>query len=167
MLILAALYCLVGSLTLDLGGAFASDWDTLRMFLRVLMAVCLFAAALVLVSPLLRRLVLSLTLVLHFAGHFDGLPGRSSRLVARDASFGYGSLALSLEFLYLTNAYHFYMSEPGPASYLWFRLIYECRTAALMAGGTKVPEVDEKGNLDHTVALEYQRFLVLTEVVAR
>jgi hypothetical protein len=70
-----------------------------------------------------------------------------------------------LEFMYLNNAYHFYAPEPGPASYLWFRVIFEAPDESEHGRWYKVPHVDENGQVDHTVALEYQRFLALTESV--
>ena len=77
-----------------------------------------------------------------------------------------------LEFVYLNNAYHFYAPEPGPASYLWFRIIYEGPTPdsegkkPLDGVWFKVPQLDDDGRIQHPVALDYQRFLSLTEMVA-
>jgi hypothetical protein len=78
--------------------------------------------------------------------------------------------------MYLNNAYHFYAPEPGPASYLWFRVIHTTPIGQsgffsrerMQDFGTwyKVPHLDEDGHLDHAVALEYQRFLTLTESVS-
>ncbi len=67
--------------------------------------------------------------------------------------------------MYLNNAYHFYAPEPGPASYLWFRMFYEDRDKQLWAHWVKIPEIDEKGWHKNTLALEYQRMLAVTENV--
>jgi hypothetical protein len=68
-----------------------------------------------------------------------------------------------LEFMYLNNAYHYYAPEPGPASYLWFRLFYEDSQGKLWAYWHKVPEIDNQGWHKNALALEYQRTLALTE----
>jgi hypothetical protein len=71
-----------------------------------------------------------------------------------------------LEFVYLNNAYHFYAPEPGPASYLWFRIIYEAPNKREFGTWYKVPDLDDQGRIQHRVALEYQRLLSLTEAVS-
>jgi hypothetical protein len=74
-----------------------------------------------------------------------------------------------LEFMYLNNAYHFYAPEPGPSRFLWFRLIYADRddkTGALHGVWYKVPTMDERNQPLHSTALEYQRYLAMTEGTA-
>ena len=110
----AAVICFLGSLTLYLGPDLANDWDTMRMFLRVLMAVNLMAAALMLVSMRMRRLVLGLLFLLHFGGICTAALSAppSPQLVQQIWVRIYRPY---LEFVYLNNAYHFYAPEPGPA----------------------------------------------------
>jgi hypothetical protein len=154
-----------GSWTLYLGEAWADDWDTMRLFLRVLTVVGLAGAGLVLVSTRLRRLVLSFLFVLHFAGISNAcLAAAPSPWLIQQTWIRI--FRPYLEFMYLNNAYHFYAPEPGPASYLWFRLIYTDENDKEQGWWYKVPDIDDKGRHHHPVALEYQRFLALTESVA-
>jgi hypothetical protein len=164
-LVVGAACAFAGSWTLYLGPDAANDWDTMRLFLRVLTAAALGGAALVLVSTRLRRLVLSFLFVLHFAGI------STACLSAAPAPWLVQQTWVRvfrpyLEFMYLNNAYHFYAPEPGPASYLWFRLIYTDENLNEYGWWYKVPEIDEKGRHHHAVALEYQRFLALCESTA-
>src|SRR5262249_17973947 len=75
-----------------------------------------------------------------------------------------------LEFMYLNNAYHFYAPEPGPSRFLWFRVIYHDRDdpdkESLQGAWLKVPNMDETNQPLHSAALEYQRYLAMTEGIA-
>ena len=138
------------------------DWDSIRLFLAVLALVPLVAAPLVLVSQALRRVTVSLLIVLHFGGI------ASAALGPPPSPWIVGQIWLRiyrpyLEFMYLNNAYHFYAPEPGPASYLWFRMFYEAPDGRQFAHWYKVPDVDDRGYHRNAVALEYQRILALTE----
>jgi hypothetical protein len=165
--VLAAGICLVGSFTLYIDSEHRSDWDTLRMFLRVLTAVSLFAAALMLVTTAVRRLMLSLLFTLHFAGIATAaLAAPPSPWIIQQTWMRF--FRPYLQFVYLNNAYHYYAPEPGPASYLWFRIIFESPDGKSDEGiWYKIPQLDEAGRIQHPVALEYQRFLSLTEAVAQ
>jgi hypothetical protein len=140
------------------------DWDTLRLFLAVLFVVALLAAPLLLVTQAVRRLVVSLLIVLHFGGICTAALSAppSPWIVQQIWQRVYQPY---LEFMYLNNAYHFYAPEPGPASYLWFRMIFENPEGKQYAHWIKVPDVDDKGWHKYTVALEYQRMLAVTENV--
>ena len=157
--------CLIGSYTLYLGDD-PTDWDTMRMFLRVISAVSLYASALTLVSTGLRRLMLSMLFTLHFAGiSTAALSAPPAPWIVQQAWMRL--FRPYLEFVYLNNAYHFYAPEPGPSSYLWFRIIYESPDGKSEDGAWyKIPQLDESGRIQHPVALDYQRFLSLTEAVA-
>ncbi len=61
-----------------------------------------------------------------------------------------------LEFFYLTNAYHFYAPEPGPATNVWFFVKFDDG----QIGELRIPR-----RADHVLALEYQRRLSLSESV--
>lgn len=154
-----------GSWTLYLGADWADDWDTMRLFLRVLTVVGLGGAALVLVSTRLRRLVLSFAFVLHFVGICTACMSAPPApwLVQQTWVRVFRPY---LEFMYLNNAYHFYAPEPGPSTYLWFRLIYTDDNLNEFGWWFKVPNIDEKGRHHHAVALEYQRYLALCESTA-
>jgi hypothetical protein len=164
-LVLLALYCLAGTGTLQLGGDFATDWDTFRLFLRVMMTVCLLGSALVVVSLRLKRLMMSLFILLHFGAIATAClsappsPWIAVQLWAR-------LFRPYLEFLYLTNAYHFYAPDPNPASYLWFRLVYEAPDGKEYGWWYKLPPVDQHGRPEPGVALLYQRSIALTEGAA-
>ena len=157
----------VGSWTLLRDPAEPTDWDSIRLFLRVGSVVCLYAAALVLARPRLRRLMLSLLFVLHFTGISSAcLAAPPAPWIAQQAWMRL--FRPYLEFMYLNNAYHFYAPEPGPSSYLWFRVIFTTDDEKEDFGlWYKVPQVDDEGRIQHPVALEYQRYLSMTENIAQ
>ncbi len=165
-LVTLAALCLLGSYTLYLGPRLATDWDTMRLVMRVFTAVCLYGAALVLVATAVRRLVISLLFMIHFLGIATAcMSAHPSPWIAQQAWTRL--FRPYLEFMYLVNAYHFYAPEPGPYSYLWFRVIYTNPDDKQDYGfWYKVPHIAADGRLKHSVALEYQRFLALTESLA-
>jgi hypothetical protein len=65
--------------------------------------------------------------------------------------------------MYLNNAYHFYSPEPGPTTFLWFRMIYKDNEGNEAGAWYKVPDMDEEGNHHHPVTLEYQRMMAMTD----
>jgi hypothetical protein len=70
--------------------------------------------------------------------------------------------------MYLNNAYHFYAPEPGPASYLWFRIESEDAQHQPHSQWLKVPDMDDNtGKPRYPVDLEYQRMLAMTENTTR
>lgn len=159
--------CVIGSFTLYADPSDPTEWDTMRLFLRVCMAVSMYAGALMLVSKGLRRGLLSLLFTLH-------LMAITTAALSAPPSPGIVQQAWMrlfrpyLEFAYLNNAYHYYAPEPGPSSYVWFRVIFEDPTKKLEEGlWHKIPDIDEAGNIHHPVALDYQRFLSLTESIAQ
>jgi hypothetical protein len=164
--IVAAALCFAGSFTLYADPANPLDWDTMRLFLRVVMAVALYASALALVSKAVRGIMLCVLCVLHCLGF------NTAALSAPPAPWVIQQIWMRLfrpylEFAYLNNAYHFYAPEPGPASYIWFRVIYEDpKTKAEEGLWYKIPQLDDDGRNLHPVALDYQRFLSLTEGIA-
>jgi hypothetical protein len=140
------------------------SWDTMRMAVAVFSSVALIAAPLPLASVRVRRWTISMFVVLHFGGIAAASlsPAPSPWLVAQLWVRIYRPY---LEFMYLNNAYHFYSPEPGAPSYLWCRLIYVDPNGNEWGEWYKVPDIDEKGQHHHKVALEYQRYLALTEHV--
>jgi hypothetical protein len=156
----SAVICILGSLTLS---AEASDWDTMRLFMRVATAVCIYASALVLVSKAVRRIMVSLLIGIHFAGISTAVlavPPAAPWIIQQAWMRLFRPY---LEFVYLNNAYHFFAPEPGPSCYVWFRIIYESPDGVQHGMWYKIPQIDEKGRITHRVALEYQRYLSLTE----
>ncbi len=141
--VVAAGGAFAGSWVLYLGPELVNDWDTIRLFMRVLTAAALYAGAFVLVTTRMRRLVFSFLIVLHFAGI------ATAALSAPPAPWLVQQVWVRvfrpyLEFMYLNNAYHFYAPEPGPAGYLWFRVIYTDENQREFGLWYKIPELDEK-----------------------
>src|SRR5262249_41406488 len=60
-----------------------------------------------------------------------------------------------------------YSPEPGPASILKVRLEYDDGQGKLHSFWTAVPKLDKYGRPEYPVALEYQRFLAVTENLSR
>src|SRR5262249_31092804 len=59
-----------------------------------------------------------------------------------------------LQFLYMTNAYHFYSPDPGPPNHLWFSVTYEDGSWEWV----KYPN-----RKTSSVGMQYQRHLALPE----
>jgi hypothetical protein len=165
MVLLAALCCFIACWALYLPND-PDSWNTIRLLLTVFTGVGLVAAPLILASPAVRRWTVSVLLVMHFSGI------AIATLSAPPTPFVIGQMWARLyrpylEFMYLNNAYHFYAPEPGPATYLWCRLIYvdpQDPEGKQVGDWYKVPKMDEKtGRQLHTVALEYQRHLAMIE----
>jgi hypothetical protein len=141
-------------------------WDSLRLFLAVAFAVALAAALLVLLPRVWRRVVISLFIVLHFGGIVSACLSTHQWLASWVYVYVYRNY---LEFMYLTNAYHFYAPEPGPAYLLWFRIEY---TKGQDKGTTywhwhKVPDLDENGWPQYALDLQYQRRISLAGLAAQ
>ncbi len=138
------------------------DWSSMRLFLSILFLVALGAAPLLVVSQNMRRLVVSVLIVLHFLGILSAVmtPNPSSWLFRQLWARVYQPY---LEFMYLNNAYHFYAPEPGPASFVWFRLFFEDPQGQLYGHWFKMPDLDERGWHKNNLSLEYQRTLSVTE----
>ncbi len=161
LLLLGALACYFCQNALYLAGA-PEFLDSMRLFLGVLTLAALLGAALVVVPLNVRRGVLSLLICVHFVGIL------ATTLVVPPAPLVITQLwnriyRPYLEFVYLTNAYHFYAPEPGPASYLWFRVIFEDDKGNVAGDWFKVPNLDDKYRSRHATGLSYQRHLALTE----
>jgi hypothetical protein len=62
-----------------------------------------------------------------------------------------------LQFIYLTNAYHFYAPDPGPPCFLWFHVEYADGTARWV----KLPDREEHGR--DPLALRFYRRLPITD----
>lgn len=167
----SALFLLATLTTLASGFALAPIATSLSFFLGVLTALLAALVSFALVSQTMQRVVFSAAIILHFGAIIN------ATLAANPSSWLLGQMWTRfsrpyLEFMYLNNAYHFYSPEPGPASYLWFRLFYdtgevdpETKEKKLVARWVKIPDIDENGNHQYRVALEYQRYLSLTEQV--
>lgn len=167
LLILAALCAFLCSWSLYFGAAQEKSWDTIRLLFAVFALAAFLAAPLVLLPTVARRLVISLLIVLHFVGILNAImnapptPWWSQQLWSR-------FYRPYLQFIFLNNAYHFYAPEPGPSSYIWFRLEYELPPdengkSQLAWWWESVPKVKDNGSPDYPTALQYQRRLAMTD----
>jgi len=163
LLTLAVLAAFTTSRALYLGPEHADESDSMRLAFAVLALVALVAAPLMVVGRGVRRAVIGVLVVLHFGGIFIAV------LSAPPAPWLVGQIWVRfyrpyLEFMYLNNAYHFYAPEPGPASYLWFRIESEDAQHKVHSHWVKVPDMDDNtGKPRYALALEYQRMMALTE----
>jgi hypothetical protein len=133
------------------------NWESAELFLGVLIAVGLGGALLVLLPWVVRRVVLSVLVVIHFGGILTAC----SAVPPREEPAPWLAMQLwtrfyrpYLTFMYLTNAYHFYSPDPGPPSLLWFRIEYADHKHRWF----KVPVRKES-----PVGLHHQRMLALAE----
>jgi hypothetical protein len=153
----AAIVSLAGLVALLGYAATPSSWDSVRMLLAVLTVVALFGSVLVLLPRVPRRIIASAIVLFHFAGIATAVtsvapanepaPWLSTQLWLR-------VFRPYLQFMYLTNAYHFYSPNPGPPSLNWFRVRYSDGTSRWI----KLPVREES-----PVGLQYQRMLALAE----
>jgi hypothetical protein len=136
-------------------GAFAlpSDWDSIRMLIFVLAVLSGVCTILVVMPQTMRRIVFSILIICHF-----GAIGTAAFNVEPKpwmVSFLYGHLThYYLEFVYLTNAYHFYAPEPGPGLLIKFLVKYDDGTSRWFV----IPNRDS-----HPWLLNYQRRLSVAE----
>jgi hypothetical protein len=119
-------------------------WDSGRLALRVLAAVGLFAAGVLLLPSPWRRVAVSLVILFHFAGICVAVTSADNLWVSHLAwRYFYRPY---VQFMYLNNAYHFYAPAPGPAPLLWFCVEYQPDPDGRRnLRWVKVPEIDKDG----------------------
>jgi hypothetical protein len=161
---LAALVFLIGSF-----GFVACQWDSAVILFRILAVLGAFAALVVQLPAVWRKVIASVLIIVHFLGIFTAVstvPPAAVWLCSFAWTYFYRPY---LQFMYLNNAYHFYAPEPGPASLLWFFIEYEPDAEGRHWRWVKVPELDHDGRPlrpDHTRLwpnVEYTRRLSLVE----
>jgi hypothetical protein len=136
-------------------------WDSIRMVLAVAAVIALLAAGLVALPRMWRRIGVSVLIVLHFLAILSAVMSASPGPKAMGALYIY-VFRNYLEFFYLTNAYHFYAPEPGPAYGLWFRIEYtKPEDGNVYWHWHKVPDLEPDGTPRYPLALQYQRRLAL------
>jgi hypothetical protein len=150
LLALAAFVALLACLGMN-------GWDSFQWFFGALVAVALVGSLLLLLPSLWRRVIVSVLIVVHFGGMLTATtsvdppngqaPWLSTQLWVR-------FYRPYLTFMYLSNAYHFYSPDPGPATLLWFRIQYE-------DGSHRWRHVPSRDDSPH--GMHYQRMLALTE----
>jgi hypothetical protein len=108
--------------------AMKPDWVSGHMFYGALFILSLAGTFLVLLPPLGRRIALSLMVLYHFAGMAVCVtsvdPPNSTGLYVSKQLWTWAYRPY-LQFMYLTNAYHFYSPDPGPPSLFWFAICYD------------------------------------------
>jgi len=135
--------------------ALLPSWDSIRMFMLVLSATAALAAVLMLLPRTLRRVAFSLIIIFHFGGILSSAFSQPPAPAVVQWAWTYVYRPY-LEFMYLTNAYHFYSPEPGPGDLVWFYVKFEDGSADWF----KIPRRE-----DNALAVEYQRRLSLTQAV--
>jgi hypothetical protein len=147
------------------GPKYQYAWDSLRLFLSVLAAVAFMAAPLVAASSPIRRLGVSVLILVHFAAITSAVlsnpPGPWVAMQAQHWIF-----RPYLAFMYLNNAYRFYSPEPGPANQLWFRIEYKQGDTTL-SRWMKLPDIDDEGGNSYETSVQYIRRLAMTDSVSR
>jgi hypothetical protein len=162
-LLLLSVAALVARFALSSPSAdFSQNWFTLQRFLMVLALAALAAAPLTVVDGMTRRCVVSGLVVFHLLGIVTAAVGHppSPWITTQIWTRIYRPY---LEFLYLNNAYHFYSPEPGPPSYVWFRLYYTDDKDQTLGHWYKIPRLSDSGYHGHWASLEYQRNLSISE----
>jgi hypothetical protein len=148
-LLLAALTGVLATIALP------EELDSIRLMTAVLTGVAAVSALLVVLPRVLRRLAISCLIVFHFLGIFTAIMSVPPQPWWSAVLWGYVYRPY-LEFVYMTNAYHFYSPEPGPACMMWFFVKYEDGESQWV----KIPRRE-----DFPLTLEYQRRLSLTESI--
>lgn len=120
------------------------------------------AGALLAAMPInYRKITASVLILLHFGGILCAVtaPERQPWL---SNVVGIGFFRPYLDFMYLTNAYHFYSPEPGPASQMWFCIRYKPNAEGVASvRWFKMPQRPK--DMTDPLALSYYRRLALTQ----
>jgi hypothetical protein len=151
LLAVAAFGAMFGYMAMD------ESWDSGRVFFGVLIALALLASFVVLLPRPGRRIALLVLVLLHFGGILTAVtsvPPRNGPAPWISMQLWTHFYRYYLFFGYLTNAYHFYSPDPGPATLLWFHVEY----ADGKARWIKIPNRHES-----PVGLHHQRMLATTE----
>lgn len=189
---------LVGAAAAVLGAfGLPMHWDSLRMLLWVMASVAAVGAVLAYVPPVWRFSLLVPAIVFHFGGILTATTwpetqGKTAWLTNQSGSRVYLPY---FRFMYLSNAYHFYSPDPGPASKFLILVEHEVYKAKKnpQTGeyepeldpdtGEMIPVIDPKTKATRTVAewvelpkrrthyrdplgLTYYRRLSLTELAS-
>ena len=103
---------------------FPPQWDS-TVIISGMAAVAAGVGAIITAMPMhYRKVAASAIVLLHFGGIMVSVTSPSTPPWLTDA-IGTWIYRPYLQSTYLTNAYHFYSPEPGPASQLWFCVKYK------------------------------------------
>lgn len=100
------------------------DWDSMTVLSGMGTIVAAIGGVMVALPEGYRKVVASVIVLFHFGGILSAVTGPMTPPWVSTAA---GILVYRpyLQCLYLTNAYHFYSPEPGPASQVWFFIKYK------------------------------------------
>lgn len=149
---------------------FPSHWDSFAMVCRVLAGATAVGALLTWVQPVIRYAVLSALLLMHYGAILTATTWPDP------APWGTTQSALRIympyyKFMYLSNAYHFYSPEPGPASLLFGLVTYELDEIDPKTNKNKIESSwidlpNRATQFKDPLGLTYQRRLSISELVA-
>ena len=146
-------------------------WDDAAMVCRVFGVALAVGTALCWARPAVRYGAISLMLLYHFSAIFNATnspeptPWMTVQLSQRVYVPYY-------RFCYLSNAYHFYSPEPGPASLLYFLITYELDETDPTTNKPKLESAwldlpNRETQFKDPLGMTYQRRLSITELVAQ
>lgn len=149
---------------------FPAHWDSFALVARVLAVVIGVGALLTWVRPAIRYTVLSALFLLHYGGIFTATtwPEPAPWLTNQSAQRLYMPY---FKFMYLSNAYHFYSPEPGPASLIFGLVTYELDEIDPKTNKHKIESAwidlpNRTTQYKDPLGMTYQRRLSITELVA-
>ncbi len=149
---------------------FPPHWDSAAMVCRVLTVVCVLGGFLSWTPAVVRTSVLSIMVVLHFGAIFTATtwPSPAPWLTTQSAQRVYMPY---YKFMYLSNAYHFYSPEPGPASLIFGLVTYELdeidpKTNKKRVESAWIDLPNRASQFKDPLGLTYQRRLSISELVA-
>jgi hypothetical protein len=136
--------------------AFPQAWDSGRMLAIFGTVIATICCVLMCLPQKWRRFGVSLLVLAHFGGIVTAVTGPGAQPWL-SAQFHQRVYRPYLQFVYLTNAYHFYSPEPGPAHLMWFCIYYE-------NGNTRWIKLPRRPNdITDPMGLSYYRRLSLSE----
>jgi hypothetical protein len=141
--------------------AIPAQFDSFRLVAGFGAIVSAAGALLVAMPVNYRKIAASVLILLHFGGILCAVtaPERQPWL---SNVVGIGFFRPYLDFMYLTNAYHFYSPEPGPASQMWFCIKYRPNAEGVASvRWFKMPQRPK--DMTDPLALSYYRRLALTQ----
>ncbi len=167
LLALAGLVAFLCCWALYINARQRSEWDTMRTFFAVLAAVPFLFAPVMLLPTVGRRTVISCLVLFHFGGILTAVvsaPPTQPWLASQMWGRVYRPY---LQFMYLNNSYQFYAPDPGPSTFLWFRMEYEKPDGTKLYRWEEFPSIDETGHPEYPLSINYQRRIALAEQVVQ
>ncbi len=150
---------------------FPPHWDSAAMVCRVLAALFALGALLAWAIPPVRYGLISALMLFHFGALVCATtsPDPEPWITLQTSQRIYVPY---YRFFYLSNAYHFYSPEPGPASLLFFLVTYELDELDPKSGKPKRESAwldlpNRATQFKDPLGMTYQRRLSITELVAQ